>query len=200
MGARGRHSLLAATAGFLLLQGVAPARAIAAPQGTAALTLGVAGTGENRAIWDKTVFHLGFRGDVLFGRSKNADFGIGPYADVGSFGFNDFQFGGGVSALLPIIDPLPLVLSLGGYGRASKDWGVEPGITGQVFWGSRSFNYHSSYVMSAGLLTELRYGLGTSRETAILIGAQVDLAAMSLPFIFLAEAISGGSKEAASIE
>lgn len=198
MGARRRHIRLTALAGFLLTLGSA-AKATATPQGTAALTLGAAGTGENRAIWDKTVFHLGFRGDLLLGRAKNTDFGIGPYAEMGTFGFNDFQIGGGVSALFPIIDPLPLVLSFGGYGRASNDWGVEPGLTGQLFWGSRSFNYHASYVMTAGLLTELRYGLGSSKETAILLGAQLDLAAMSLPFIFLAEAIRGGSTETAPV-
>lgn len=176
-----------------------PASAQAEPQGTVGLTLGVAGVGEQHKYWDDTVFHLGLRGDVLFGRSKASDFAIGPYLEAGTYAFDDFQFGGGVSTLFPIHPALPLVASLGAYGRVTDEYGLEPGLTGQLFWGTRSYNYHSNYIMTAGLTTQFRYGLGDSHETAILIGAQVDLVALSLPFIFLYEAIAGPSPEAARI-
>lgn len=168
----------------------------AAPQGTAGLTIGAAGTALDHRYWDKTLFHLGARGDVLFGRERNSDFGFGPYLEVGTNGFQSIQFGGGVSTLFPIIDYLPLVVSVGGYGQKGSDgFGLEPGVSAGLFWGSRSFNFHSNYVMSAGLIGQFRYGLGASRETAILVGAQLDFVAMSLPFLFIVNAIRGGSSD-----
>lgn len=170
-----------------------PARA--EPQGTAALTVGVAGTGVDNAVWQVTKLHLGLRGDMLFGRSGGHDFGIGPYAELGTLGFSDVQLGAGASVLLPVSDILPIVVSGGGYGRLGPA-GLEPGVAAELFWGSRSYNFSASYVMAAGLLLEARYGLGSSHETALILGAQLDLAAMSLPFVLLANAIRGGSSEA----
>lgn len=173
----------------------------AEPQGTAGLTIGVAGAGKDRKIWDDTLFHMGLRGDVLFGRSKNSDFGLGPYAEVSTLAFTEVQFGGGLSVLLPVIDYLPIVVSGGAYGRKGiDDFGVEPGVTGQIFWGTRSYNFHANYVMAAGLIGQMRYGLGPSRETSIVLGAQLDLAAMSLPFLFVINAIRGGSRDTDPVE
>lgn len=181
--------------GALLIQ--APAQAD--PQGTAALTIGVAGVGENRELWDDTVFHLGVHGDVLFGRSSNADFGIGPYLEVATHAFDEIQFGGGISALLPVLDYLPIVLSTGAYGRygpiGDDEYGLEPGLAFQLFWGTRSYNFHSSYVMAAGLMGQFRLGLGESKETAFVIGAELDFVAMSLPFLFIINALRGGSAD-----
>jgi hypothetical protein len=187
-----------ATAGVVLvaLGGVARAE----PQSSVALTIGVAGVGEQRAYWDETVLHLGAHADFLFGRSKPTDFALGPFLELGTLGFNDFQFAGGASGLLPIFETFPLVVSLGGYGRATGTWGVEPGLVGQLFWGSRSYNYHSIYGMSAGLVGQLRFGLGSAKDTAIIVGAQLDLAAMSLPFIYLYKVLAGPSREAAPVE
>jgi hypothetical protein len=154
-----------------------------------------------RKIWDETVFHLGLRSDVLFGRSSTSDFGIGPYVEVSTHAFDEVQFGGGVSVLLPVIDYLPVVVSAGAYGRkGDDDFGVEPGLTGQLFWGSRSYNFHARYVMSIGLIGQMRYGLGESRETSIVIGAHLDVVAMSLPFLFLINAFRGGSSDTRNVE
>jgi hypothetical protein len=201
-----RLSGAAALATALVTALIAAPSARADPQGTFGLTIGVAGAGVDRRIWKSTAFHLGLRGDVLFGRSSNQSFGLGPYAELLTNGFDEIQFGGGVSGLLPIIDTFPLVLSAGGYGRAAAasaflesqtpgPFGVEGGLAGSLFWGSRSYNFHSSYVMTAGLLTELRYGLGPSRETSILVSAQIDFAILTLPAVFLINAIRGGSHE-----
>jgi hypothetical protein len=143
---------------------------------------------------------MGLRGDVLFGRSMNSDFGFGPYAEVLTHAFDEIQFGAGVSVLLPVIDYLPIVVSAGAYGRrGDDDFGLEPGITGQVFWGSRSFNYHANYVMTGGLIGQMRYGLGASGETSIVVGAQLDLVVLSLPAIFVINAIRGGSKDTEAV-
>jgi hypothetical protein len=177
-----------------------PARA--EPQASVGLTIGAAGEGYDHQFWKRrTAFHLGFHGDVLFGRSSTSDFGVGPYAEIFTHAFDEVQFGGGVSGLLPILDTFPMVLSFGGYGRRAKDkFGVEPGIAGELFWGSRSYNFHSNYVLSGGLLAQLRYGLGPSRETSIVIAAQVDLGLLALPFLFLYTAVKGASGEAAPIQ
>lgn len=185
------------------------ALAQAEPQATVGLTVGVAGAGLDRAIWKSTAFHLGLHGDVLFGRSRNQDFGLGPYVEVLTNGFDEIQFGGGLSGLVPVLDTFPLVLSVGAYGR--KGWsdapvplraggfGLEPGLAGTLFFGSRSYNFHAPYVMTAGLFGQMRYGLGASRETSIVVGAQIDLAILSLPFVFLINAVRGGSSETTSL-
>ena len=198
--------VVAAVASALALAPSTPAHAD--PQATVGLTLGVAGAGLRRSIWQSSAFHLGVHGDVLFGRARNADFGIGPYAEVLTNGFDEIQFGGGVSGLLPVLDTYPLVLSLGGYGRAAAGASaldplrasagpvtLEPGLAAELFFGSRSYNFHAPYVMTAGLIGQMRYGLGPSRETSIVIGAQVDFAILSLPFVFLINAVRGGSSE-----
>ncbi|MRG94573.1 hypothetical protein [Polyangium spumosum] len=173
----------------VLLLGAGEARA--EPQGTAGLTIGVAGRGFDRRIWDQTVFHLGLRGDVLFGRSKVTDFGFGPYAEVATHAFDEVQLGAGFSTLFPVLQALPIVASVGGYGRYAPLQGVEPGVAGALFWGSRSYNFHANYVMAAGLLAQFRYGLGPSRETSIVVSAQLDLVALSLPFQILVNAFRG---------
>lgn len=188
--------LLSALAAVALAHGTARAE----PQATAGLTVGVAGAGLERRLWETTVFHVGLRGDVLFGRSSNDDFGVGPYAEVLTHAFDEIQFGAGVATLVPILDSFPLVLSAGAYGRRSGDAaGLEPGIATAVFWGSRSYNFHSSYVMTGGLLAQMRLGLGPSRETAVILGAQLDLAFLGLPIVFLVNAIKGPSPQAAPL-
>jgi hypothetical protein len=192
-----RSALLLATSTLAVL---APRTARADPQGTVGLTVGAAGVGLDRAVWDTTVFHLGARGDVLFGRDGNDDFGVGPYAEVLTHAFDEMQVGGGVSALVPVIEALPLVLSAGMYGRQGNEgFGLEPGAAGALFWGTRSYNYHGGYGMAAGLLLEGRWGLGSSRETSIVIGAQLDLYVLSLPVVLLINAVQGGSSETAPV-
>ena len=114
--------------------------------------------------------------------------------------FDEIQAGAGVSVLAPIHDAFPLVLSTGAYGRWSDDArGVEPGIAAAIFWGGRSYNFHSRYGISAGLLAQVRFGLGGSKETAVVLAAQLNLALLALPFVYLFEAAKGPSLEAAPV-
>jgi len=170
------------------------AGASAEPQANIAVTTGVAGRGTDAAWWSETKFHLGGRADVLFGRERNLDFGWGPYAETLT-SFDDLTAGGGISALVPIHPYLPAVLSAGGYAWNGPDGGWEPGVTGQLFWGSRSFNYHSWYVMAGGLALQARWGLGDSKERTIIIAAHIDGEILALPFLMLFEAVSGPSAE-----
>ena len=171
----------------------------AEPQVNGALTAGVAGVGDRGAIWSQTTTHLGLRGDLLFGRSGPADRGFGPYLEVGTYGFSNVHAGGGLSALFPLRPRVPLVVSLGGYGRAAHGSGVEPGITVQAFLGHRSFNYHANYELTAGLMTALRVGVGGGNDTAFLVGAQIDLGLLTAPFVFAYELLRGASSETAAI-
>jgi hypothetical protein len=196
-----------AVVAYLVVTGVA-AVVHAEPQGNAALTIGGAGVGYDGEFWDHAEFHLGLRGDVMFARERGYDFGIGPYAELGTFAFDELQFGGGVTTLLPIHDTLPLVASFGAYGRVGDDdqvpggrgGGLEPGIAGALFWGSRSFNFHANYVLAGGLLVGYRHSLGESRETELMIAAQLDLVILALPFIALADWLRGPSSEAEPID
>lgn len=173
----------------------------AEPQGNAGLTLGVAGVGSSGAFHDHAEFHLGARGDVMFGRSRSDDFGIGPYVELGTFAFDELQFGGGANVLLPIHDSLPLVASAGAFGRYGDDsFGVEPGVSGALFWGTRSYNFHANYVMAAGLLINYRATFGESKESLLLIGAQLDAAVIGLPFVMLVNLMRGPTGAAGPVD
>lgn len=165
----------------------------ARPQASAGVSLGAAAVGDRDDPFAAFGFSMGARGDVLFFRERNAHAGFGPYGELLTTNFRDLQLGAGVSGLLPVHDYLPLVLSVGGYARNSQDFGWEPGLATSIFWGTRSYNFHSSYGMSAGLRLDGRVGLGESRETAIILGAQIDLMVLALPLVIAYEAIAGGS-------
>jgi hypothetical protein len=181
---------------------LAPAAAHADPQISAGLTIGAAGEGLDHDIWKRrTAFHLGLHGDVLFLRKSTSDFGVGPYAEIFTHAFDEVQFGAGVSGLLPVLDTFPIIVSFGGYGKKGSDpYGVEPGLAWELFWGARSYNFRPMYVLSGGLLTQMRYGLGPSRETSVVIAAQIDLALFAIPVLFLITAARGGSHEADPIK
>jgi hypothetical protein len=174
----------------------APLDARADPQASVGLTIGAAGAGLERKIWDTTALHLGLHGDVIFGRNQVSDLGGGPYLEVLTNGFDEIQFGGGLSAVFPVLPSVPLVVSFGAYGRKGPEpFPVEPGLAGAVFFGSRSYNFHANYVMAAGIIGQMRYGLGPSKETSIIVGAQIDLVILSLPVLFLINAARGGSRD-----
>lgn len=187
----------ALAAGLALI--LAPRLAAADPQTAHGLAIGGAAVGANGEFWDHGEFYLGVHSDVLFLREEPWDFGLGPYLDVGVLAFDELQVHGGASALLPVDDKLPLVVSAGGLMRVG-DGVVEPGVTGAIFWGSRSYNYHSPYNMAVGLELGVRQSLGDSKETAVLVAARLDLALMAMPVILLINAARGPTEEAEEIE
>jgi hypothetical protein len=163
--------------------------AAAHPQANAALTLGLAENGD-RDDWRGGMHaSTGVRGDVLFLRERDLDFGIGPYVEGLTTSFHDVELGGGATALLPVHEYLPIVLSAGPYARHTEAFAWEPGLAASLFWGSRGYNFHSDYGLSGGLLVQARYGLGDSHETSIIVGAQVDLVFIAMPFMFAYDAI-----------
>ncbi|MBX3183777.1 MAG: hypothetical protein KIT72_06610 [Polyangiaceae bacterium] len=156
--------------------------------------MGVAGEGERGDIWHSTHWYNGLRGDVLFGRERNADIGLGPYLDVSTFGFDDLRLGGGGSLHLPVHPYVPAVLSLGGYAKAD-DGSWTPGVAADLFIGSRSYNFHSAYVIAMGLSLGARYGLGDSREASVILALNIDSSALWLPAMFIYSWIKGSPSE-----
>ncbi len=131
-------------------------------------------------------FYLGGQADVMFGRTSNASWGVGPMARIGSYRFSDLQLQLGASVLLPVHDYLPLVLSGGLYSQ--RDGDLRTGGFASLYWGTRSFNYHGSYVMTGGLVLEARQTAGDGGEKTVLVGANIDLQAVLLPAVMLINA------------
>lgn len=181
--------------GAALVAIFASSEARADPQVSAGITGGIAGRGYGTELFYEPAFELGVMSDLIFGRGGERDVGVGPYVSFMTVGFDDVQFGGGASLVLPVADSIPFVVSVGPYGRYAPLVGLEPGISTSLFFGSRSYNFSSTYVMALGLLVDARVGLGSSHETAFIFGVRVDAAFAGLPFVYLADAIRGGSRE-----
>lgn len=163
----------------------------AEPQANIGLRPGVVGVGDDQ-WWDRTRFHLGLHGDVVYGRKRNTDFGAGPYAELLTQA-SSLQGGAGLTIHVPTHSYVPLLVSAGAYERWHPDAGWSPGLAAQLFVGSRSYNYHSTYVMAGGLVAQVRYGVGAVEERSIVIAAHLDGQVLSLPFLLVYEALSGRS-------
>ena len=163
---------------------LAPSVALADPQWNAALLPGIAwvraGGESSRPIY------LGGQADVLFGRTSNASWGFGPMARVGTYRFGDLQLQGGGSLLIPAHDYLPFVVSAGVYSE--RDDRAHAGGFASLYWGTRSYNHHGSYIMTGGLLLEGRRTYGEGGERTFLVAANVDAQAFLLPLVMLINA------------
>jgi hypothetical protein len=180
-----RASVAAAVLGLAVVG--APGSATATPQMSAGLTTGAALTDWRAGNGPRVAYHLGGRFDVLFLRDRANTMALGPYVDVATAAFDTFEGGGGIEWLIPAGDSA-FLLSGGLFGRTSR-FGFEPGSAATVFWGSRSFNYHSSYSLGLGLFLQGRYGFGDGKQADAILGVQVDLEYLALPFLFAYEAI-----------
>jgi hypothetical protein len=181
-----RTVVVLAAAGFHLL--AAPGVAWADPQASMGMTLGFVETGLRTSA--SGAFHMGGRADVLFLRHRDSDGAVGPYADIATAGFHTLQTGGGLEWLLPVLDDFPIVLSAGAFAGKIPDFAWEPGLTGGIFFGSRSYNFHSWYGLATGLFAQGRYGLGDAREGDVIVGVQLDLELVALPFLLAYESIA----------
>jgi hypothetical protein len=185
-----RRADAAACAGVAAVLAIAWAPdAAAGPQATAGLTVGgvvedVAGpSGATGA------FHLGARASVLFLRDRGTDMAVGPYLDVATASFDDVDLGGGAEWLIPVRDDLPLVLSAGGFWREGDGRSWSPGMESTVFFGSRSYNFHSWYGLAAGLFGQSRWIPSSPSTLDLVFGVQIDGELLALPVLLLYEAI-----------
>jgi hypothetical protein len=158
------------------------------PQASLGLTLG--GAFEAQGPGPSSAVHLGGRADVLFLRGRERDMAVGPYVDVAAAAFHDFDLGGGGEWLVPVTEDLPLVLSAGVFARNGQSRQWAPGAEGTLFFGSRSYNFHSWYGLAVGGFVQGRW-LPSSPETVDLAaGVQVDAELLLLPFLFAYTAIT----------
>lgn len=135
--------------------------------------------------------HWGARGDVLFLRSRGNQMAVGPYLDAATSSFHDFDAGGGLEWLLPVRDDLPFVLSGGLFGRTGEGHGLAPGLEGTLFWGSRSYNFHSVYGIALGLFAQTRYVPSNPEQTDFVIGIQLDGEVMLMPSMLILQLLRG---------
>jgi hypothetical protein len=163
--------------------------ALADPQASAGLTLGGAVDNVVGPAGAEGAFHLGARGSVLFLRNRGTDMAIGPYLDVATASFHDVDLGGGAEWLIPVRDDLPLVLSAGAFWREGDGRSFAPGVEGTVFWGSRSFNFHSWYGLAAGIFAQTRWIPSSPATLDFVFGVQIDAEILALPSILIFEAL-----------
>jgi hypothetical protein len=153
-----------------------------------ALTSGVAASGlttDGGTRWDA---HLGGRADALFLRDRAERMAVGPYAELLTVGLGSMEVGGGAEWLVPAWDTA-FVFSAGGFAKSSRR-GWEPGVAAGIFWGSRSFNYHSVYALGVGLFVQGRTTAGTGvDDNSVLAGVHVDLEYLALPWMLAYQAL-----------
>ncbi len=164
------------------------AHAQAEPEWNLAAQSSLCGLGGRQSLWQKTAFCGAFRGDLLFGRDRNAAFALGPYAKVGTANFSDLRFGGGLSWLLPAFSgDMPVVLSAGGLSRNGGD----ARLAAEAFFGFRSHNFHGAYAMASGIVVGGDAALGASHASTVYVGLQVDGLWLALPFLLGYEWLHG---------
>jgi hypothetical protein len=172
--------------------GTAVREALAEPQASVGLTGGA--TLRDPTATDRGLsLHLGGRADVLFLRDHNGQMALGPYVDGATAGFQDVDLGGGLEWLLPLTTDVPLVVSGGGLVRNGDGRSWAPGLEGTAFVGSRSFNFHSWYGLTAGLFAQVRWVPESPSAVDLILGVQLDLEVLALPALFLWDAASHGS-------
>jgi hypothetical protein len=134
-------------------------------------------------------FYLGGRGDLLLLASGPGQMAVGPYVELSTVGFHDVNAGGGAEWLLPFTADFPMVLSAGGFLRGFGVQPAAPGVEGSVFFGSRSYNFHSFYGLAAGLFAQTLWVPAWSSVDAI-VGARIDVEIFALPILLVYEAIT----------
>jgi hypothetical protein len=160
-------------------------RAAADPQGRVAIRAAACGVGDDGKLWQSTRLCSALVGDLLFFRERNRDFGLGPFLEVGSAGFWDARFGGGLSLLAPVTEDFPLVVSVGLYDHELR--AASFGAT--LFWGARSFNFDGNYNWSLGLYASGFRDLDHERDTLVSAGLEIDGFFVAAPFLFAYQAL-----------
>lgn len=178
---RTRAAMKAGATGLALAALLAAAPAYADPQWNVGVVAAGCIVGDQPQIFERAVFCGNVQADVLLLRESTRHFGFGPYASLGTAAFSDLRVAAGARALFPVLEDFPLVASVGGVLRDSRD----PGVEASLFWGMRSFNFHGSYNMALGLVLSGTHLFDGPRSNAVALGAQVDGAILALPFMLL---------------
>jgi hypothetical protein len=174
--------------GLLCALFVCSRAARAEPEWNLAAETSLCGRGDHGAVWKKTGFCGGIRGDVLFGRERNSDLALGPYATLGTATFSDVRFGGGLRVLLPTLGgDFPVLVSAGILSRNGSDVRV----SSEAFFGLRSHNFHGAYAMASGIVLGGDKAVSGGSGNTLYVGLQIDGLWLALPFILGYEALRG---------
>ncbi len=157
--------------------------AAAYTQWTAALTLG-GGARVGPATQRALLVTTGLRADVLFGSRDPRSVRVGPFAAGYSDDLATLVAAAGLSVQLPVSTDAPLVLSAGATYDLTERARLPVGLTGRVWWGSRSVNLHAAYGMAAGLWVEGRYA-PDGGALDVVVGLDGDLGFITLPVVVL---------------
>jgi hypothetical protein len=164
---------------------VAARPAQADPQASVGVTagLGLEDLAGPRAVLP--VFHLGVRGDLLLLRTGPRAMGVGPYVHVATEAFESADLGGGLSWLIPAFEDLPIVLSGGGFARTGQGRNWSAGLQGDLFAGSRSYNFHSAYGMAIGFFAQTLFIPDPPATLDLVLGVRIDGEVLALPILFV---------------
>jgi|SRR5579859_6242824 len=162
--------------------------ALADPQASVGVTTGLAleDLAGPRSVLP--AFHLGVRGDLLLLRTSPRSMGLGPYVHVATEAFESADLGGGLSWLIPALEDLPIVLSAGGFARTGQGRSWSAGLQGDVFAGSRSYNFHSPYGMALGFFAQTLVIPDPPATVDLVLGVRVDAEVLALPVLFVVNA------------
>jgi len=151
--------------------------AAAAPQVNVGVAPGIDWRPATKVAFDGSV-----AADVLFGRSGDATFGLGPRLELGTRAFDDLRLGGGLSLQLPT-DPIAVVGSVQGLLQ-SNGGEFHPGVGARCFVGLRPYNHYGVYSAALGLSVGADHVFGADL-TSVVAAIHVDGMWLALPFIFL---------------
>jgi len=90
---------------------------------------------------------------------------------------------------LPIRDDLPLVLSAGALCRNGEGHSWAPGAEGTVFFGSRSYNFHSWYGLTFGVFAQTRWIPVAPAVADLVFGIQIDAEILAMPSMLIISAL-----------
>jgi hypothetical protein len=154
-----------------------PARA--APQWNASAVASACLRGDDSAVVRSFAFCGAVQGDLLFARERARDVGLGPYLSLSTAAFDDLRVAGGGRLLLPVSEDFPFVISAGGL---VTDGGAH-GLDASLFFGVRSYNFHSSYNFGAGVVAGVQRTFGDDSSSVLSLGVQLDALVFALPFM-----------------
>lgn len=155
----------------------------AAPQADVGVT--AAGCGRVHPARSDFGFCLGGRGDLWLLRTRDTDWGVGPYTEFWTSRFDDLHIGGGFGVLAPLWPVAPIALSFGPAFDVTRS--VTEG-SATLFWGLASYNFHSPYAMENGVFLSVTRDLTSPPATRLVAGVRFDALWLALPFIVAYEA------------
>jgi hypothetical protein len=136
--------------------------------------------------------HLGLYADAIFTRKRSRDWGVGPHVDFTTLAFATAEPGAGASGLIPVGDVI-LMPRITPFLRLGDSGGSRAGLAASLFIGGRSHNFSGTYTLGNGGYLQVRRSLASDERVDFLIGAQIDMAYVALPFIFAVQALGPGA-------